>query len=67
MCNRRPRRDLRLVVAARFVSEPRILVIGRIGDVIWTAVVTERGEATRIISVRRARQEEVAVYDVQDP
>lgn len=44
-------------------NEPRILVIGKIGGKHWTAVVTPRGEKTRIISVRRSRKEEVETYE----
>lgn len=58
--------DFRLEVEARFVSEPRRLVIGRIDGRTWTAVVTARGETVRIISVRRARDDEVRRYDFQD-
>jgi uncharacterized protein len=58
--------DLRLVVDARLLSEPRQLVIGRIDGRAWTAVVTPRGAATRIISVRRSRDEEVRRYEFQD-
>ncbi len=59
--------DFRLVVAARLLTEARTLVIGRIGSAVWTAVITERGDANRIISVRHARKEEVQAYDVQNP
>jgi uncharacterized DUF497 family protein len=58
--------DLRLVVDTRFLSEARQLVIGWIDGNVWTAVVTMRGEATRIISVRRSREEEVRRYEHQD-
>lgn len=58
--------DLRLVVDARVSDEPRGLVIGRIHDKMWTAVVTTRDAATRIISVRRSRDEEVRRYEIQD-
>ena len=44
-------------------SEPRFLVIGRIHEVFWTAVITYRGNAIRIISVRRSRKVEVIHYD----
>lgn len=44
-------------------GEPRFLMIGRIGGRHWTAVCTFRGEAVRIISVRRARKTEVMFYD----
>jgi uncharacterized DUF497 family protein len=43
--------------------ELRFLVIGRLDGKFWTAVFTLRGEAVRIISVRRARKEEVAFYE----
>jgi len=52
-----------LQVAARTADEPRFVVIGRIGDKVWSAVITYRGEAVRIISVRRAREAEVRVYE----
>jgi uncharacterized DUF497 family protein len=58
--------DRRLVVDTQFVAEPRRLVIGKIGDKHWTAVVTEREDAIRIISVRRSRDDEVSAYDSQD-
>lgn len=32
----------------------------------WTAVWTPRGEKTRIISVRRARDKEVQLYESHD-
>lgn len=52
----------RLEVAARSLDEPRTQVIGRIDDVVWSAFVTMRGDRTRIISVRRARDEEKTAY-----
>ncbi|OQW42022.1 MAG: toxin [Proteobacteria bacterium SG_bin5] len=48
------------------LTEQRWLVVGRIDDRLWTAVVTYRGEATRIISVRRAREDEARHYDETD-
>ena len=44
-------------------GEVRFLAIGRIDGKHWTAICTFRGMSVRIISVRRARQEEVAYYD----
>jgi uncharacterized DUF497 family protein len=44
-------------------DEPRFLVIGRLGGKFWTAVCTLRGERVRIISVRRARKEEIGYYE----
>ena len=56
--------DSRLLEApARTVDEPRFIVIGRIGGRHWSAVCTRRGERIRIISVRRARREEIERYE----
>ena len=44
-------------------SEERRLRIGGIGKRIWVAIVTHRGEAIRIMSVRRARADEVKLYE----
>jgi len=52
-----------LEIPARTVDEPRWLVIGAVGGVLWTAVVTYRGQRVRIISVRRSRDEEKALYE----
>jgi len=52
----------RLEIPARSVDEPRAQVIGMIGRQAWSAFVTSRGERVRIISVRRARDEEKARY-----
>ena len=45
------------------VGETRRLVIGKIGDFLWTAVITMRGDSTRLISVRRSRKEEKKLYE----
>ena len=60
------RDERRLVVPSLYVEEQRLIVIGRIGDRTWTAAITLRGDAIRIISVRRAREKEEATYDAQD-
>jgi uncharacterized DUF497 family protein len=52
----------RLEVQARSLDEPRSQINGRIGEVVWSAFVTVRGNRIRIISVRRARDEEKAAY-----
>ena len=52
----------RFVIPARSFDEPRTQVLGRIGDVVWSAFITMRGDRVRIISVRRARDEEKAAY-----
>jgi uncharacterized DUF497 family protein len=55
----------RLETPARWVDEPRTRVLGRIGQTVWAAIVTMRHENTtiRLISVRRARPEEVRAYE----
>jgi uncharacterized DUF497 family protein len=50
-------------IPARTTDEPRLLVVGRIAGRHWSAVITYRGEAIRLISVRRARAEEVTLYE----
>lgn len=52
-----------LEIPAKTVDEPRFLIVGRIDGKHWSAVVTPRDGAIRIISVRRSRIEEVAVYE----
>lgn len=44
-------------------DEERFLVVGMIDQTVWTAVVTYRGERTRMISVRRSRKNEKQAYD----
>ncbi|MHB8290488.1 MAG: BrnT family toxin [Acidimicrobiales bacterium] len=53
----------RVEVPARTVGEPRWLVVGRIAELHWSAVVTYRDQRVRIISVRRSRPEEVSLYE----
>lgn len=55
-----------LEIPARTEDEPRFLVIGRIGERIWSAVITYRDTSIRIISVRRSRPEEVALYESEE-
>ncbi|MDA1184171.1 MAG: BrnT family toxin [Acidobacteria bacterium] len=53
----------RIELPARPTNEPRFLIVGQIKQAVWTATVTYRHEeATRIISVRRARNQEKAHY-----
>jgi uncharacterized DUF497 family protein len=56
--------DSKLVkIQAKTTEEPRFLVVGSIDGKHWSAVITYRGEAIRIISVRRSRKAEVAIYE----
>ena len=52
-----------LEIPARTDDEPRTVVIGRIGEKHWSAIITHRGERIRIISVRRSRSEERELYE----
>lgn len=52
-----------LEILAKTVDESRSLMIGKIGDKHWSAVVTYRSENIRIISVRRSRTEEIELYE----
>lgn len=53
----------RIVIPAKTIDEPRCIVIGQINQKSWSAIVTYRNEKNRIISVRRARMEEVEIYE----
>jgi uncharacterized DUF497 family protein len=52
-----------VTLPSRPTDEERWLAIGRIGKRHWTAIFTLRGAAIRLISVRRARREEIDVYE----
>lgn len=53
----------RIEIPARTEDEPRFLVIGKIAQKCWSAIITYRDNRVRIISVRRSRKEEVAIYE----
>ncbi len=52
-----------LEIPAETDDEPRYLAIGRLDGKHWSAVITYREANVRLISVRRARAEEVALYE----
>jgi uncharacterized DUF497 family protein len=52
-----------LEIPARTTDEPRYLVVACLDGKHWSAVITYRGENRRLISVRRARPEEVRLYE----
>jgi uncharacterized protein len=54
---------VRVEIPARTVDELRWLVIGQIAGRHWSAVVTYREQRVRIISARRSRKEETALYE----
>ena len=53
---------LRLETPAQSADEPRYQVLGRVGDKVWSAFITYRNEKIRIMSVRRARENEEDQY-----
>jgi uncharacterized protein len=53
----------RLEIPAKEMDEPRFLIIGKIDDKHWTAIITYRNNSVRLISVRRSRYEEVKSYE----
>lgn len=53
----------RLIIPAKNIDEPRFLLIGKISETHWSAIYTIRKEKTRIISVRRSRQNEKEIYE----
>ncbi len=55
--------ELLVEVPAHTEDEPRFVVVGMISEKHWSAAITYRGEKVRLISVRRARVEEVAIYE----
>lgn len=53
----------RLEVPAKTEDEPRTMVIGKINDKLWSAIITSRRTKTRIISCRRSHKNEVLLYE----
>lgn len=52
-----------LEIPAKTEDEPRFLLVGLINNKHWSAIVTYRDNRIRIISVRRSRTEEIALYE----
>ena len=56
--------ESRIEIEAPHPVEERRILIARLQEKLWTAVYTVRGESTvRLISVRRSRDKEVALYE----
>jgi uncharacterized DUF497 family protein len=53
----------RVEIPARTEDEPRLMVVGRIGPRVWSAVITYRGDVVRIISARPSSRKEVEIYE----
>ena len=52
-------------IPARTTDEPRWLLIGKIDEQHWSAIIRRR-DNIRLISVRRSRDEEVELYESED-
>lgn len=50
-------------VQARTVDETRFMTIGKLGDKFYSCIFTKRGNVIRLISARRSRRKEEAIYD----
>ncbi|MEX1668126.1 BrnT family toxin [Zhongshania guokunii] len=50
-------------IMAKSDDERRALVVGMIDGKHWSAIITYRTDRIRIISVRRSRNSEVALYE----
>lgn len=44
-------------------GEKRYALVAKLNEKIWVSIFTLRGEVVRLISVRRARKEEVKLYE----
>ena len=61
---REPWDDAKVIEAKTgYIGEPRFVVIGKIKEKCWTAIITYRNDVIRIISVRRSRKKEVVFYE----
>ena len=56
----------RIQIQTAFPTENRIVVIGKIKAKLWAAIYTQRNNAIRIISVRRARKREARLYEQKE-
>jgi uncharacterized DUF497 family protein len=52
----------RVEIPARTRGELRFATLGKLGAEVWIAIWTPRGDAVRLISVRRAQKAERQVY-----
>jgi uncharacterized DUF497 family protein len=50
-------------LGANDALEKRYMILGKINREHWSAIITYRGGAIRIISVRKSTQSEIATYE----
>jgi uncharacterized DUF497 family protein len=55
--------EMLLEAPAKATDEPRFLVVAMLGGKHWAAVCARRSGRVRLISVRRARPEEIEHYE----
>lgn len=53
----------RVVIEARTIDEKRYLLIAEYKQSLWSAIFTLRSGIVRIISVRKSRENEKAIYN----
>ena len=53
----------RLEIPARYINEERFILIAMLAGVCWSAIFTKRNKNIRIMSVRRSREYEKAIYN----
>jgi uncharacterized DUF497 family protein len=58
--------DNRIEIQAPHPVENRYIIIGKLQGKLWTAIYTKRGDAVRIISVRRSRKKEAMLYEKEN-
>ncbi len=50
-------------IPSHSLDEERFLMIGKILNKVWSAIITYRKTDIRIISVRRSRKREIEIYE----
>ncbi len=53
----------RLEIPARYINEERFMLIAMLEGVCWSAIFAKRNKNIRIISVRKSRENEKAIYN----
>jgi len=56
----------RVEIQTPYPLEDRNILISKIGEKLYTAIFTYRGNAIRIISVRHARKKETTLYEKKE-
>ena len=56
----------RIEIQTKFPIENRGILIGKMDKKLWSAIFTQRSNAIRIISVRRARKKEAKLYEQKE-